>query len=88
VRIEQVTADRKTYDTARDAALPPLVRDLQLDFTALSLAAPEKVRFRYKLEGYDTTGTKPATAARRSTPTCRPRPIAFASSRQQQRCVE
>ena len=53
VRIEQVTADRKTYDTARDLRLPPLVRDLQLDFTALSLAAPEKVRFRYKLEGYD-----------------------------------
>jgi signal transduction histidine kinase/ligand-binding sensor domain-containing protein len=53
VRIEQVTADRKTYDTARDVRLPPLVRDLQLDFTALSLAAPEKVRFRYKLEGYD-----------------------------------
>ena len=53
VRIEQVTADRKTYDTARDLRLPPLVRDLQLDFTALSLAAPEKVRFRYKLEGYN-----------------------------------
>ena len=53
VRIEQVTADRKTYDTARDLRLPPLVRDLQLDFTALSLAAPEKVRFRYTLEGYD-----------------------------------
>jgi signal transduction histidine kinase/ligand-binding sensor domain-containing protein len=53
VRIELVTADRKTYDTARDLRLPPLVRDLQLDFTALSLAAPEKVRFRYKLEGYD-----------------------------------
>jgi signal transduction histidine kinase/ligand-binding sensor domain-containing protein len=53
VRIEQVTADRKTYDTARDLRLPPRVRDLRLDFTALSLAAPEKVRFRYKLEGYD-----------------------------------
>jgi signal transduction histidine kinase len=53
VRIERVTADRKTYDTARELRLPPLVRDLQLEFTALSLAAPEKVRFRYKLEGYD-----------------------------------
>ena len=29
------------------------MRDLQIDFTALSLVAPEKVRFRYKLEGYD-----------------------------------
>src|SRR5262249_33316467 len=33
--------------------LPPLVRDVQIDYTALSLAAPEKVRFRYKLEGWD-----------------------------------
>jgi signal transduction histidine kinase len=53
VRIEQITVDRKSYDTARDLRLPPLVRDLRLDFTALSLAAAEKVRFRYKLEGYD-----------------------------------
>ena len=33
--------------------LPALIRDLQIDYTALSLVAPEKVRFRYKLEGWD-----------------------------------
>jgi signal transduction histidine kinase len=33
--------------------LPALIRDLQIDYTALSLVAPEKVRFRYKLEGRD-----------------------------------
>ena len=33
--------------------LPPLIRDLEIDYTALSLAAPEKVLFRYKLEGRD-----------------------------------
>jgi signal transduction histidine kinase len=57
VHIEQITADRKTYDATSDASehlrLPPLVRDLQIDYTALSLVAPEKVRFRYKLEGRD-----------------------------------
>jgi signal transduction histidine kinase/ligand-binding sensor domain-containing protein len=53
VRIEQVTADRKPYDIGRDLRLASPVRDLRLDFTALSLVAPEKVRFRYKLEGYD-----------------------------------
>jgi signal transduction histidine kinase len=31
--------------------LPALVRDVWIDYTALSFAAPEKVRFRYKLEG-------------------------------------
>jgi signal transduction histidine kinase len=56
VQIEQVTADRKTYSPAGPGgflSLPPMVRDLQIDYTALSLAAPEKVKFRYKLEGWD-----------------------------------
>lgn len=53
VYIEQVTADRKTYEPTEGLRLPPLIRDLAIDFTALSLVAPEKVRFRYKLEGYD-----------------------------------
>jgi Y_Y_Y domain len=33
--------------------LPPLVRGLTIDYTALSLVVPEKVHFRYKLEGWD-----------------------------------
>jgi ligand-binding sensor domain-containing protein/signal transduction histidine kinase len=57
VHVEQFIADRKTYDvtssTGGRARLPPLVRDLEIDYTALSLAAPEKVLFRYKLEGHD-----------------------------------
>jgi PAS domain S-box-containing protein len=36
-----------------DCACPPRVRDLAVDYTALSLAVPEKVRFRFKLEGQD-----------------------------------
>jgi signal transduction histidine kinase/ligand-binding sensor domain-containing protein len=53
VHIEQVMADRKTYDPSRPVALPPLVRDLTIDYTALSLVAPEKNLFRYMLEGRD-----------------------------------
>src|SRR6185503_15909675 len=57
VHIEQITVDRKGYDPSPAPAgrlrLPALVRDLQIDYTALSFAAPEKVRFRYKLEGRD-----------------------------------
>jgi signal transduction histidine kinase/ligand-binding sensor domain-containing protein len=56
VRIEQVIADRKPYDPALASAslrLPALTRDLQIDYTALSLTAPEKMRFRYRLEGFD-----------------------------------
>lgn len=57
VHIEQITADRETYDAPSDVdghlRLPPLIRDLEIDYTALSLVAPEKNRFRYKLEGHD-----------------------------------
>jgi signal transduction histidine kinase len=55
VNIEQVSADRKTHDASAESPLrlPPLVRDLEIDYTALSLVAPEKVLFRFKLEGRD-----------------------------------
>jgi signal transduction histidine kinase/ligand-binding sensor domain-containing protein len=53
VHIEQIAADGRTYDTASSASLPPLIRDLEIDYTALSLVAPEKVMFRYKLESWD-----------------------------------
>jgi signal transduction histidine kinase/ligand-binding sensor domain-containing protein len=55
VRIEQVTANHKTYavDEKASLRLPALVRDLEIDYTALSLVAPEKMLFRYRLEGYD-----------------------------------
>ena len=60
VHVQQITADRKTYwqNLSGDASpspprLPPQVRDLTIDYTALSLVIPEKVLFRYKLEGWD-----------------------------------
>src|SRR5271165_1567444 len=53
VHIEQVSADGKSYDASSGLRLPPLVRDLEIDYTGLSFVAPEKVLFRYKLEGWD-----------------------------------
>jgi signal transduction histidine kinase/ligand-binding sensor domain-containing protein len=59
VHIEKVIADRKEYrgnllgDAPSNPRLPPLVRELEIDYTALSLVAPEKIRFRDKLEGWD-----------------------------------
>jgi len=53
VHVEQVVADRRTYEASSDLRLPPLVRDLEINYTALSFVAPEKMRFRYKLEGKD-----------------------------------
>jgi signal transduction histidine kinase/ligand-binding sensor domain-containing protein len=53
VHIEQITADRRTYEASSNRRLPPLTRDLEIEYTALSLVAPEKNRFKYKLEGHD-----------------------------------
>jgi PAS domain S-box-containing protein len=59
VHIEKVVADRKEYkenlsgEAQSKPHLPPLVRELEIDYTALSLVAPEKILFRYKLEGWD-----------------------------------
>jgi ligand-binding sensor domain-containing protein/signal transduction histidine kinase len=53
VHVEQITADRKIYDANAGLRLPPLVRDVVIDYTALSFTDPQKVRFRYKLEGKD-----------------------------------
>ncbi len=33
--------------------MPPRIHDLEIDYTALSLVAPEKIHFRYKLDGQD-----------------------------------
>jgi len=53
VHIDQITADGKSYDSAHGLRLPPRVRDLTIRYTALSLVVPEKVHFRFKLEGQD-----------------------------------
>ena len=53
VHIEQVRADGKPYQVKQGLRLPASVRDVWIEYTALSLAAPEKVRFKYMLEGQD-----------------------------------
>ena len=57
VHIEYVSASRKIYNATAlgtgGERLPPRVRDLEIDYTALSLVAPDKIHFRYKLEGWD-----------------------------------
>ena len=53
VHIEQIIADGKIHFPTSGLRLPAQLRDLTIDYTALSLMDPEKVRFRYKLEGQD-----------------------------------
>jgi signal transduction histidine kinase/ligand-binding sensor domain-containing protein len=61
VYIEQVVADRKLYGAEGVLQLPALTRDLQIDYVGLSFVAPQKVRFRYRLDGRDDTWQEPGT---------------------------
>lgn len=53
VHIEGIRADFKEHALAETVKLPPLTRDIEISYTALSLAAPQKIRFRYKLSSFD-----------------------------------
>jgi signal transduction histidine kinase/ligand-binding sensor domain-containing protein len=53
VDISALVADHKAYTPGSAIRLPPLTRDLEIDYTALSYVAPQKVVFRYMLEGRD-----------------------------------
>lgn len=55
VRIRSVSADQQAFRPGTDALeLPAGIHNLQIGYTALSLSIPERVRFRYRLEGHDT----------------------------------
>jgi signal transduction histidine kinase/ligand-binding sensor domain-containing protein len=61
VYVEKIIADRKDYAFQDGLRLPALSRDVEIDYTALSLTVPQKVRFRYQLEGRDTSWQEPGT---------------------------
>jgi signal transduction histidine kinase/ligand-binding sensor domain-containing protein len=54
VHIEQVIADAKNYSPENSMRLAKLSRNIEVKYTALSFVEPQRVRFRYKLDGYDT----------------------------------
>jgi ligand-binding sensor domain-containing protein len=57
VVLEQVIADNKRLAPAAQITLKPGSEKLEFHFVALSLAMPERVRFKYLLEGFDKDWT-------------------------------
>lgn len=53
VQIVALRAAGASHAPQENIKLPTGARDLQIAYTALSLTMPERVRFRYKLEGVD-----------------------------------
>jgi signal transduction histidine kinase/ligand-binding sensor domain-containing protein len=53
VAIESISANGKRYSSSEPLTLPARTENVQLIYAGLSLSIPERVRFRYKLEGQD-----------------------------------
>ena len=51
--VESVIVDRKEFAAIDNLEVGPHVRDLQIDYTSPTFSIPQKVKFRYKLDGYD-----------------------------------
>jgi signal transduction histidine kinase len=61
VVVEGVAANGVSHSILHDLKLPALVRNLEIDYTALSFVVPQKVHFRYRLDGYDTKWSEPVS---------------------------
>jgi ligand-binding sensor domain-containing protein len=53
VTVEAIYAGDQRFSAFEASRLPKLSQNVRIEYTALSLSIPERVRFRYQLEGYD-----------------------------------
>jgi len=60
--IEAITADNNTANLAASVRIPPSPRRITFEYTGLSLAVPGRIRFRYFLENFDSSWSRPVTA--------------------------
>jgi ligand-binding sensor domain-containing protein/signal transduction histidine kinase len=59
VVIEQILVDGRERSVSDRLAVPPGAGKLQIDYSAVRLRSQERIRFRYKLEGFDPEWTEP-----------------------------
>jgi signal transduction histidine kinase len=55
VTLEVLRIEGRELAIANGAEIPPGTRDMEIDYTSLTFGIPERIRFRYMLEGADTT---------------------------------
>jgi ligand-binding sensor domain-containing protein/signal transduction histidine kinase len=59
--VEDVSADGTPYDVRKPIAIPSSRRRIAFGYAGLSLSVPERVRFRYRLDGFDRDWSNPVT---------------------------
>jgi len=77
VRVEKIAVDGKAIDASRTASLPPTLSRLQFDYTALSFTDPDRVLFKYKLDGLDKDWVDAGTRRQAFYTNLRPGPYNF-----------
>ena len=60
--IESIAADDNIANLAAFVQIPPSPRRITFQYAGLSLAVPERIRFRYFLEGFDSSWSQPVAA--------------------------
>jgi len=60
--IEAITADNNSANLAGVVQIPPSPRRITFEYTGLSLASPGRIRFRYFLEGFDSSWSQSVAA--------------------------
>lgn len=53
VLVKSLSTDERTYQPAEGIELPKGTENIRINYTALSLTVPERVSFKYRLEGLD-----------------------------------
>lgn len=53
VVVKSLATEEKTYQSTEILELPKGTENVRINYTALSLSVPERVRFKYRLEGFD-----------------------------------
>jgi signal transduction histidine kinase/ligand-binding sensor domain-containing protein len=61
VFVTTIIVNGKAYSGISNLTLPKHTQNLEIDYTALSLAVPERVCFRYRLEGVDKDWQEPGS---------------------------
>lgn len=75
--IESLTADDVSMSTAGTIAVPSARRRLAFSFAGLSLSMPERIRFRYRLDGFDHDWSAPTADRQAIYTNLSPRPYVF-----------
>jgi signal transduction histidine kinase/ligand-binding sensor domain-containing protein len=60
--IEALSADGLSYDLPTPRPIPPGPRRVTFTYSGVSLSAPDEIRFRYRLDGFDPGWSEPVSA--------------------------